>query len=500
MGDVGVGKTMFLRHLIKVDAKQDLKNGIVLYIDYGKEAALTVDLGAYVLKRAEEELLNDYSIDIREASFVRGVYHLELLRFERSTTGQYKSLNPELYVTKEIEFLEQKIADKEGHLKASLNHLSRARNQQIAVFLDNIDQRPVEFQEKVFIIAQSIAETWPVAAFVALRPDTFYHSRTQGSLAAYQPRVFTVSPPRIDLVITRRFEFALEQLKLTGQLESFRGFSLDSRSLVLYLSALLYSFQRSNHLMELLKNVRGGNVREALSFVEAFVGSGHVDALKIVSNPQYVIPIHEFLRAILYGDHELYDPGSSPICNLFDISTNDGREHFLLPNLLAIIERQGSANEGFVEAASIFSFAQELGFQAAQIHFALDRAIGKKLLETNPKFTANPKSVAYRITTVGAYTVRKLATFFSYVDAVVVDTPILDPEKRALIVNVDDIGLRLERARHFVDYLDTQWKKMRGGNFTFKWNETGTALADEIRRIAVGRLNKGPAKPYLRSR
>ena len=500
MGDVGVGKTTFLRNLIKVEAKILLQKSIVIYIDFGKEPAVSKDLEAFFLNKCESKIRNEYNIDVDQDGFVRGVYHSELARFERGIYGGLREASPSQYEMKELEYLADRLKDRERHLKHSFEHIAKAQKRQIVVFLDNIDQRPVEFQEQVFLIAHSLAETWPVTTFVSLRPDTFYHSRVRGTLAAYQPRVFTVSPPRLDMVIIRRFEYALKQLEDTGRLETIRGFSVESHTLIQYLKALLDSFKNSYLLMEFIDNFSGGNVREALTFVDAFVGSGHVDAQKIITKSQvkdYTISIHEFMRAVIYGDYEYFDPGSSPICNLFDISTHDGREHFLLPNLLAVIERQGTAAEGFVDAQVLFNFAQDMGFQPTQVHFALDRSISKRLIETNPKFTANPKSVAYRITTVGAYTLHKLLRTFTYIDAVVVDTPILEQELRYSIIDTEDIVSRLKRGTFFVEYLDSQSKKLAGCNVAFDWGGCANQLENEIRSIAVKEQTR-QTRPYIR--
>ncbi len=64
-------------------------------------------------------------------------------------------------------------------------------------------------------------------------------------------------------------------------------------------------------LIELIDNVSGGNVRVALDQVKAFMGSGHIDTEKIVrvyeEAGSYLVPLHEFLRAILFGDAKYYD-------------------------------------------------------------------------------------------------------------------------------------------------------------------------------------------------
>ena len=43
IGDVGVGKTTFIRNLIKVDAAPEFENAVTLYIDLGPQATLTAD-------------------------------------------------------------------------------------------------------------------------------------------------------------------------------------------------------------------------------------------------------------------------------------------------------------------------------------------------------------------------------------------------------------------------------------------------------------------------
>ena len=46
--------------------------------------------------------------------------------------------------------------------------------------------------------------------FLTLRPETFHNSKKIGTLSGYHPKAFTISPPRVDLVVERRLEFALK--------------------------------------------------------------------------------------------------------------------------------------------------------------------------------------------------------------------------------------------------------------------------------------------------
>jgi hypothetical protein len=491
LGDVGVGKTIFLRHLIKVTAKEELKRAITLYVDFLKEPAFSSDLQQFVQNRCEVQLRNDYGIDLDENKFVRDVYRGELVRFGRGVYGPYRESNPALYTEKEISFLEEKIKDRASHLRASLEQIVKAHHRQIVLFLDNIDQRSVEFQEQVYVIGHALAETWPIVTFICLRPDTFYSSRNHGSLSAYQPRAFSITPPRIDAVIVKRLQYALFKMGSAGRMENFPpNISINSPSLRSFLESLIRSLQTNSSLIELLDNLSGRNVRKALDSVNTFIGSGHVDSRKIIdiqNDSGYTVAEHEFLRAVIYGDHEHFDPSSSQVCNLFDISLPDGREHFLLLILLSFVERSVDSGEGYVSASAVFAFAQSLEFSGSQIYSALGRAARKALVETAPKYSTVERWEAFRITPIGAYSIKRLVESFSYVDAMIVDTPIIDRDTRESIKNVSSITQRLERFDAFVTYLERQAGKLDWSGIGFDWKGSLTSLkadADKTRRKA----------------
>ena len=490
LGDVGVGKSIFIRHLITVSASEVFHRALTLYIDFGREPALAENLESFVLRSCGAQLYNDNGIDIEDNGFVRGVYHGDLIRFRKGIWGSLATTNPSAYFEKEVEFLNNKMSDRAAHLRACLNHISKGHKRQIVIFLDNVDQRPVDFQDRVFLIGQSFAETWPATVFISLRPDTFNTSRTKGSLAAYQPRVFTISPPRVDQVIKLRLQFVLNYLQDTGKLSSLGpNLSLRSASLVRYIEVLLESFQRSHHLVEFIDNLSGGNTRRALDFLMTFIGSGHVNAEKILriadEQGHYIISIHEFMRSIIYGDFEHYDPSASPIANLFDISSPDGREHFLLPNILAFVDRTGrSEQEGFVEADRVHDFCQSLGFLPFQIETALKRAVATRLLEPSPLYSDEP-TVAFRITTAGSYTYLQLPNYFSYLDAMTVDTPIVNRQVRSLLADSRSLDDRLKRGELFRQYLDEQHQTLAEKPFVYDWPSSDRLLSAEMNSIAT---------------
>lgn len=487
IGDVGVGKSMFIKHLLFVGAKQELINTIVIYLDFGTKPTFTTELDKYIIKDISDQLLEKYIIDIYEKSFVYGVYNYEIERFSKGIHSQYKKSDPIKYKDKEIEYIENISNDPENHLKACLKHIVKGRNKQIVIFFDNVDQRTYEFQEKVFLISQSLADAWPVVAFITLRPDTFAKSKSVGTLAAYQPRIFTIDPPRVDKVIKKRLDYALNKLKNLGNLSHLSGnVSVDSNTLEKYFEMLNQTFEKSDEIMRLVDNYSNGNLRKVIEYIGIFVGSAHVDSRKILKiineTGEYTLSLHEFLRALIYKDNEYYNPEDSVFINIYEISNDNEKEHFIILFLLAIVEKIGkqNLNEGFVETKEIYKILQETGYKEKEIDISLSRCIKNSLLAA-PNYEEDIIPNRLRVLPAGAYTLLRLGCMFTYIDSMIIDTPIVEPEYKDKIHDVQTIEERISRVEIFLEYLDKSWRGIKGEYFD--WKEYSQHTRIEINNI-----------------
>lgn len=490
IGDVGVGKSMFIRHLVAIGARDVFADAIVVRIDLGVQATLTASLKHHVVREIAQQLADNYDIRIQENRFVRRVYRKELKELRNSIYGDLADRSPERYQDKEIELLDARVQDQAEHCRRSLQELSTTRAKQIVIFIDNADQRVDATQDEAFLIAQEMAHRWPVLVYIPLRPETFHRSVRAGALSGYHPKAFTISPPRIDRVLERRLKYALrigDSLHAAAGQRPDAGRSVDNFQTVI--RSFLASLDRNPELLECIDNIAGGNVRLALDLVKGFFGSGHVDTRNIVEkfkNGSYTVPLHEFIRATIYGDCVFYHPDRSPIANLFDVSSNDSREHFLLPMLLAILRQAGPDTKGFVETEQLYSALQGLGFTPEQIDFAIIRAHRQALVETPASQTPDTKTNyprMFRATTIGLYHVDRLCSEFAYVDAMIVATPILDSGVRDQARNVHSVQDRLERAKLFQAYLDDKWSDATFGHASFEWPAVSRELTRDMEHV-----------------
>ncbi|WP_406273697.1 hypothetical protein OH799_35330 [Nocardia sp. NBC_00881] len=460
----------------------------VFYIDFLKHSGLIEDVPDHIVDGITEKLQEENGVDIFESAFVREVYNSEINRFKRGIYGALEQEDPAEFRKHELRMLAGYVDNAYEHAQRSLKFLQSSRQLSFVIALDNVDQHEATFQERIFVVGQAIAETWPCTVFMALRPDTFHESRKTGTLAAYQPRVFTVSPPRSDNVVTKRLEFARKELVEYGRMPGFpAGLTLDSESLLIYIDVLLDAFESNRQLIELVDNLSSGNTRRALDFISTFVGSGYVQTSRILqahkNGNSYVVPLHEFIRAILNGDHKYYDPNTSHVPNIFSVGSSEGKEHFLLAMALAEIETAGDGKPGgFTDLGTVYSKLQRLEFIAEQIDHHLERARRFGLTEENDH---GESGKLIRVTPAGAYLYKVLVSNFSYIDAIVVDTPILDINFRTQIRDVHDISDRISRAEVFISYLHEMWK-FAEETIAFDWRLLSTAWDKSLSDVKRG--------------
>ncbi|WP_338885176.1 hypothetical protein [Xenorhabdus sp. TH1] len=488
IGDVGVGKTSFVKNLIYSSAFREFKEAIYIYIDLGAKATLAENLQKFVINEMEEQLLNKYDTDISEMKFVKGVYARDIQRFSAGIWGELRDTNKEKYHEKQLEMLAEKLENKDEHLKNSINHLSKQSKKQIIICIDNADQRDFDTQQRAFIISQELAKDWNSLVFISVRPQTFFKSKSSGALTAYPHKVFTIAPPRIDQVLDKRLQFAHEMSEGKIPLEKAEFVRIHIDNLSVFIKVLIESLRNNKTLGEFIENITGGNVRQALTFITGFIGSPNVEAEKIINTYEkegrYVIPVHEFSKQALLGEFSHFDPNTSLAMNIFDISIADETEHFLVPLILALLSEKNEIQDrdGFCETKNIIIEMQSLGYIPAQTEHALRRVTNKKLIETSQRFTFDEDETGligkmpakFRITSIGQYHLKRWISDFAYLDAMLFDTPIFNSEiVNEMRSNCEsfNIGDRYNRTIAFKDYLLGTWNKLVNKPSYFDMNE-----------------------------
>lgn len=511
IGDVGVGKTSFLKHLMYVSAYSEFQNAVYAYVNLGRKGALSVSLVDLVLDQIESALMEGYEIDIYESSFVRSVYKTDIARFEKSIWGEIKESNPDKYNEKLLSMIEEKQKNKTEHLRRSINFLSRDRRKQIIIALDNADQRSHVIQQEAFVIAQNLSSEWSATVFISVRPKTFFLSKRSGALSAYPHRIFTIAPPRIDQVIVRRLRFALKIAEGRVRLEILRSISLRLTTVATIIRVIMKSIDRVDDTKIFLENITGGNIRDLIQFIAELFGNPNVDMIGAIyaleKTGDFTIPVHDFWKVALKGSYNYFDSEKAIAANLFDVCSTNEQEHFVLPIILAFLDHNGPHRtaEGFVEFSVLQKELQEYGFSASTVETVVRRANNKKLIEAPDRVTFEEDEdglfglvpTAFRLNTVGAYHLKVWMTSFPYLDAVCVDTPIFsDDIAEKLRNNIRSVALedRYERAVQFRDYLTGIWGTIKKAPVYFDWDAACRKGDETFRPVASAIIRQGKSR------
>ena len=87
LGEVGRGKSSFLKYLRYIAAKDSLENYIQIEINFLDRPDSVEELHDFIYNEVERQLIEYYNIDIKEDHFVRGVLNLDLQRLKKSPKG-----------------------------------------------------------------------------------------------------------------------------------------------------------------------------------------------------------------------------------------------------------------------------------------------------------------------------------------------------------------------------------------------------------------------------
>jgi hypothetical protein len=475
LGRIGHGKSTFLRYLRLVAAPAELKKYIQLDIDFLDRPENPRQVSDFVYRQIDEQLRTRYSIDTDEDGVVRSALRGDLQRFKGSATGKLYADDPMAYAKAELEKILELQRNRHEYLAKVNFHLVKSAGHSLAIFFDNLDRRIDSIQEEAFLRASAIARDWACLVFVCLRPGTFYRSREGGILDTVAPKTLTVVPPRTDVLLRKRLQYAAriargEEPLAPGRAPTSPTMSIHLPSTAEVLECAAESFYRQADLRSLFDAVANGNVRDLLRYVRAALTSDHLNTTKIIeklADNGYRLSVHEMLRALLFGNSMHYYPDGSICVNVFDIVRADPIEHFSRVLALDCLNRipKTAPDFGYIRLEELAQYLCQIGYSHEHAIATLEYLYVKRCCEADLPDEPWSESIStIRITSLGEYHVNELVCRFNYYDAVVVDTPIIDDNVRARISDVFPIRDRLERGREFVRYLSGCAQALQDGS------------------------------------
>lgn len=484
LGGIGSGKTTFLRRYERLLAHDLLAHkAFWFHLDFLKAPELG-GLELFVWRHVLEDIRSRYaSLGLEERRYLKKVFKDKLTALDatvlrgiqKHTDAYEQAIAPYLYGWQ---------GDIQDYVPRLLKFAGYARQRNVVIFVDNVDQLNPSYQAQIFLLAQRITRIVGSTTIVALREEAYYAASIQRTFTAYTSHKFHIASPRFRAMIGNRINYAIDLLqRKPGQVTItwLHGQQFEREDICQFLRIIQSSiFEWSKRITLFIEAVCFGNMRMALQMFTTFLTSGATDVGKMLliyrRGQGYTVAFHEFIRSIMLGERQYYKEDQSPILNVFNCTGEKNSSHFTARRVLAaLLEHRGetsSEGRGYVELARLVGAFGDIFDNERDLTTTLDRLLAKQLIEANTRSTESVVGSSHvRITSAGWYYARFLVERFVYLDLVLQDTPLNDAglEKffRESVYHVNNLAgkdeekvtrvrARLGRVERFLEYLDSE--------------------------------------------
>ena len=477
LGLVGAGKTTFLNYVQKVsggqffDQSSKAPKAHWLYTDF-RTFSKSLSPRDYIYDAlfsyiGDNEALGDYDTTIKAA------YDEEIRILTRGPLAAMKG-NQTAVDERIAAILMSEYTAKIPYCKRILTYVSRKTP--LFLVIDNVDQQEdPEVQESVFLEAVAVARDCGMNLVLAMRDATYVKNKSSAVFDAFTFDAIYIDPPQIQSVLSKRFSIAAQLL--TGkrfEVSSDGGAKVtieNAARVVEMLSASVLGTEVGN----LIEVSATGDVRLALSMTKQFLQFGYSTSYRAYQaferTGSYRFPVHEAIRAIMFGNQSIYRDEFSPFLNPFDAKTGRSESQFLrLYIMSALVFAASTKSFQGLEAGDIVVALEKLGFSRRITDKTLSDLMRGRLCLSRSHQDYSMESVLVPSRLCG-YVIRDFCGKFIFLESALFDTFIFDDVvweriRTAMKVvyseqrPVAKFNKRKEIARLFFDWVETEVQKL----------------------------------------
>jgi hypothetical protein len=506
LGGIGSGKTTFIKRYEREVGKQVLEGKTLwFHLDFLGAPVDPQTMEFFAWTTVLQELRGRYGhLNLETRRNIKKAFADQLEVLQQTVLKAYRQSH-EAYEDSISPYLGKWVGDTSDYVPRLLKVASADRKLHIVLFIDNVDQLAPAAQALVFLLAQRVTRTVSALTILSLREESYYTANLKRTLTAYTNRKFHIASPRFRRMIDSRVRFALGVLEQSSGPTDYvlgHGIAIDRPAIADFLKIIETSiFEKNHNIARFIEALCFGNMRLALDMFTLFMTSGATDVDKMLKiyrhSGAYFVAFHEFVKSIMLGDRRYYKDESSDILNVFDCGAERNSSHFTSLRVIhALSGRRGESTregQGFVEISKVAGMSEDVFDNREDVVRTLNRLVVRQLIESNTKSVETITGASHvRITSAGWYYARYLVRSFSYLDLVLQDTPVDDPNVEArLRAAVEEVGnladredeklvrmqVRFRRVRDFVQYLRAQEEIERA---EFSLAKRGGIWADPI--------------------
>ena len=468
IADVGIGKSMYLKHFQLVSGKKLLEDRRAhwVYVDF-ESMGSGGNIRDFLYGR-----LRDYLLDSKKkikTDFANAIEPAYAGEIEGLREGPYALAAKDKAVFEKIitDHIQKDFDNVEPYVEKVFRYVNQ--NQLCVLVLDNTDlYENEELEKQVLSEGLALAKKLFCHVIISIRSTTYVKHKNDAVFDAFELKKLWLDPPPFKEVLARRFTLA--GLVLKGQKADI-PFSGGVTLKVPDLSVLFEVAQKSllsGRAANFIESFAGLNIRKGLSLVINFLNSGHVHADRALqtylSGEDYTFPFQEVFKGAILGQWKYFKELRCDCINLFDSKLHSKKLRLLRLCLLAHLYANAKAEEtAQVEVLKCVSIFSKLGANSDQITQVLTDLLKYGLIKQTDAAELTKDSVVF-ITKTGGYYFLELSCRMVYVETCMYDTVIDDIKiwhelsaLTQLIESEGDIekrmGLRRKRSDTFIKHI-----------------------------------------------
>ncbi len=261
---------------------------------------------------------------------------------------------------------------------------------------------------------------------LAMRDATYVKNRSSAVFDAFAFDAIYIDPPHIQSVLSRRFAIASNLLKD----KSFEVVTDGGARVVIgdasRVADMLSASVLGTEVGQLLEVSATGDVRLALKMTRQFLQFGYSTSYRAYQaferSGQYNFPIHEAIRAIMFGNQSIYRDEFSPILNPFDAKTGRSESQFLRIYVMsALVAAATTKTFQGIEVAELTTTLEKLGFSSRVTGKVIRDLVIARVCFARMHQELSVESVIVPSRLCG-YIVRDLIARLVFLEAVIFDT------------------------------------------------------------------------------
>jgi len=470
-GGRGAGKSTFLKRFLYQKLPTDIKIRSevaligLLYSAQTKES-LTDEIWSNLLKQIDKK-----QFLVSDQETILDLFKTEFEIYERQILKGLDKIS-EKYLDLKRDFLTQKLNDTKGFCE-KISLFYKNKNKALVIFIDNVDQLPVDLQDTAFLTASEISDKLGCLVIVSMREERYYEANSRGVLDAYQNPGYHLASPIIPLVVQKRLEYVINKLTYTENLDLNYNIETDEElfTILSFLKICVTQLKNKNSpLSYFLRYATHGDVRQALEFFKGFLTSGYTNISEMAPHPTWQFQIHQVVKPMMIPDRFFYDERFSKIPNIYQLRNDNESSHFTGLRILNLLHNKlgDKASNSFVDVKYLISIFEQKYDSKRDCIKTLELFLEKGIIEANNRLEIFSNEVnQVKISSLGNYIYEFLAFNFAYLDLVCLDCGNYDESFSNYLVKsankeigiyynhdfMSRIELRIERVNSFLEYL-----------------------------------------------